>query len=176
MDTIKTKRLILRSFMEEDINDFNEYGKSPNVGPKAGWKPHESKDESLKLLKEFIAKGEAWAVVEQKSMKVIGSVALHPDKKRENPDVRNLGYVLNENFWGKGYATEAASAALDYAFTVLKLDLVSINHFPFNLGSKRVIEKLGFMPEGIWRRAVKIYDGTVYDSTSYSMTKEEYLK
>lgn len=161
--------------MEEDIDDFNEYGKSLSVGPNAGWKPHESKAESMKLLAEFIAKDEAWAVVELKSMKVIGSVGLHPDKKRENTGARNLGYVLNEKFWGKGYATEASFAALDYAFNVLKLELVSINHFSFNLGSKRVIEKLGFLPEGILRRAVKIYDGAVYDSVCYSITKEEYF-
>lgn len=175
MNTIKTKRLILRPFMEEDIDDFNEYGKSLKVGPNAGWKPHESKEESMKILKEFIGKKEAWAIVKQKSMKVIGSVGLHPDKRRDNPNTRNLGYVLNEKFWGKGYATEASFAALDYAFNILKVDLVSITHLSFNIASKRVVEKLGFLQEGLLRRAFRSSDGTIYDIVCYSMTQEEYF-
>ena len=47
---IETERLILRPFEESDLDDFYEYAKNDNVGPNAGWKPHESKEESEKIL------------------------------------------------------------------------------------------------------------------------------
>ena len=54
MITIETDRLILRPFTYTDLDDLYEYAKNPNVGPNAGWKPHEDLDESMAILKNFI--------------------------------------------------------------------------------------------------------------------------
>ena len=50
MKTIETERLILRKWQLEDLDDFYEYAKNPNVGPMAGWEPHSCKEISLKIL------------------------------------------------------------------------------------------------------------------------------
>lgn len=175
MDILNTERLILRPFTVDDLDDFYEYAKNPNVGPNAGWKPHGNKEESLEILKGFIEKDEVWAIVDNKTNKVIGSIGLHNDGKRENKNVKMLGYVLAECYWGNGLATEAAKRVIQYAFEVLELDLLSVYHYSFNKRSKRVIEKCGFHYEGTIRCASILCDGSVCDDVCYSMTRQEYI-
>ena len=62
MKTIETSRLRLREFRQSDLNDFFEYAKSDKVGPMAGWKPHENREESQKILNMFIEENEVWAI------------------------------------------------------------------------------------------------------------------
>lgn len=173
MHTLETERLILRSFREEDLQDFYEYAKNQNVGPNAGWKPHENKEESLRILNDFINGNEVWAIVYKEHNKVIGSIGLHKDDLRIASNVKMMGYVLSEPYWGKGLMTEAVKGIMEYAFNDLHLDLLSIYHYPFNKRSKRVIEKCGFKYEGTLRYAKQVYDGSVYDTVCYSITKDE---
>ena len=95
MTNMKTERLKLRRFKLSDLNDFYEYAKDPNVGPNAGWEYHKSKNESILLLANFIKNKEIWAIELIENSKVIGSVGLHQDKKRENPNSRMIGYVID---------------------------------------------------------------------------------
>lgn len=176
MKIIETERLILRPFMESDLDDFYQYAKNPNIGPNAGWKPHESLDESKEILKNFIEEDQVLAIVFKDNNKVIGSLGLHKDHLRSSDNVRMLGYVLSEDYWGRGIVTEASKAILAYAFTDLGLTMVSVHHYSFNHKSRRVIEKCGFTYEGTLRHCIKIYDGNIYDLVCYSMTKEEWEK
>ena len=56
----------------------------------------------------------------------------------------------------------------------MALELISVYHYPFNEGSKRVIEKCGFKYEGTLRQSSTIYNGDVYDDVCYSMTIEDF--
>lgn len=174
MQTLETKRLILRSFKEEDLEDFYEYAKNPNIGPSAGWKPHADIEESKNILNMFLEADEVWAVVLKENNKLIGSVGLHKDPLRSAPDVKMLGYVLSEEYWGKGIIVEASVAAINHAFSEMGVNMVSVHHYPFNQKSRRVIEKLGFQYEGTLRHATKIYDESIYDLVCYSLTKDEW--
>lgn len=159
-----------------DLNDFHEYCRNPEVGPNAGWKPHESLEESQKILESWIGVEEIWALELKENGKAVGSVGLHGDKKREDvPGCKMLGYVLSTDYWGKGLMTEAVRAVIDHVFRDQKLSLLSVCHYPFNRRSRRVIEKSGFHFEGLQRRGSVIYDGTVVDDCLYSMTRREYL-
>ena len=51
---LETERLILREWNENDLDDFFEYASNPDVGPRAGWNPHENKEVSQEILKHFI--------------------------------------------------------------------------------------------------------------------------
>lgn len=157
-----------------DLEAFYEYAKNPNVGPHAGWKPHESLEESREILKEFLQWEDHWAIVPNEDGKMMGSIGLVPDGKRENARVRMLGYALAEPCWGKGYMTEAVKAVIEYGFHVLNLDLISIYHYTQNDRSRRVIEKCGFQCEGTMRQSSLLYNGEVRDEVIYSMTREEY--
>lgn len=173
---LETERLILRPWTLEDAQDLYDYAQSPAVGPAAGWKPHESLEESQKIIREmFIPEEDCWAMQLKRDGHVVGSIGLHEDRSREKGlPVRMLGYVLAERCWGQGLMQEGCRAILRYGFAEAGLELVSVFHFPFNGRSRRTIEALGFIKEGTRRMASTLYDGTVADEVAYSMTRAEF--
>lgn len=175
MKTLETERLILRQWTEDDLDAFFDYAKNPNVGPSAGWQPHQDKTKSLEIIRSFIRQDDDWAIVDKKTGTVIGSFGLKTDSKRGLVESRMIGYALAEAYWGKGLMPEAVRRVLKYAFEELKLSLVSVYHFPFNTRSRRVIEKAGFKYEGTLRMARTLYSGRIVDEVCHSMTADEYF-
>lgn len=173
---LQTERLLLRPFRESDLHDFHHYCRHPEVGPNAGWKPHESLEESQKVLDIFInGEDTIWAVTLRGEDKPIGSVGLHRDERRPGvPNCLMLGYALSAEHWGKGLMTEAAGAVIDFAFTDKSLALLSVYHFAGNQRSRRVIEKCGFVCEGLIRCSSCLYDGTIVDEYGYSLSRADY--
>ena len=166
IERLETERLILREFRESDAEDLYEYARDPEVGPNAGWKPHESLDESRDVLKYFIEGGKDWAIEDKATHKVIGTIGLYKCKREGYKSDHELGYALSRAYWGRGIMTEAASAIVDYAFAHgVKTLLVA--HFDFNDRSRRVIEKLGFSKVGHIENSYTRYDGKVLSETIY---------
>ena len=93
---------------------------------------------------------------------------------RWNPDFRSasMGYCLDEAAWGHGYATEAASALLQWAFGTLALNRVQAETDTRNAASAHVLEKLGFTREGTLREDC-IVNGEVSDSWVYGLLRRE---
>jgi RimJ/RimL family protein N-acetyltransferase len=94
---------------------------------------------------------------------------------RLNPDYRSasLGYCFDDAVWGRGYATEAAHALLQWAFDTLDLNRVQAETDTRNLASARVLEKLNFMREGTLREDC-IVNGEVSDSWVYGLIRREW--
>ena len=67
---LKLERLLIRRFGKEDLDDFYEYARNPNVGPNAGWKPHASKQETKEILRQFVNSTTIWAIVDKNTSKV----------------------------------------------------------------------------------------------------------
>jgi RimJ/RimL family protein N-acetyltransferase len=84
-----------------------------------------------------------------------------------------LGYSIRADEWGKGYATAAAAAMLDFAFTTLKLHRVTAAIGPTNVASIHVVERLGFRHEGRLRDHVHT-NGAWRDSELYSILTSEW--
>lgn len=175
MITLETERCILRPFEKADLWDFFAYAKNPNIGPNAGWPPHNSIEDSRVILQGFMDNEEVWALIYKENHKLIGSIGLHKDQLRSTCDVKMLGYVLSEDYWGRGLMTEAASKAIEFAFGQPDISFVTVHHFANNTRSKRVIEKLGFQYEGTLRHCSKIFDGTIHDLCCYSMSRMEWM-
>ncbi|MBE6935906.1 MAG: GNAT family N-acetyltransferase [Ruminococcaceae bacterium] len=175
-----TERLLIRPWQMEDFDAFLQMEGNPNVGPNAGWAPCSDPETVKEILKGFVERpDEVVAITQKDSGRAIGSLGLHIDEHRDysmKDEIRMLGYVLDEPYWGRGYMTEAARGALRYAFETLGMEMVTIYHFPFNARSRRVIEKCGFTYEGTLRRTVQRYDGVVLDELCYSMNRAEYEK
>lgn len=174
MIPIETKRLILRRFKLSDDKDLFDYAKNPDVGPEAGWLPHKNIEETQSLLQNWITNKEIFAIVEKESGRVIGSVGLHQHFDRA-VSMREMGYALKKECWGKGYMSEAVFVMIDYAFKELGVEILTISHHHKNMRSKRVIEKAGFHFEGITRMA-RVHPTTkeLLDNYNYSMTKQEW--
>lgn len=177
MKSLQTKRLLLRAFQMEDLNDFYTYAKNPEVGPNAGWKPHASIDESREILKTFLGNEEVHAIVLKETGRVVGSVGLHSDRLSHEGmgPCREIGYVLARDFWGRGLMTETVRRLQKYAFEEMGLALLSVAHFPLNLRSKRVIEKCGFRYEKTLPGSYIDYRGIKMDESCYIMTHEEHI-
>ncbi|WP_030804137.1 GNAT family N-acetyltransferase [Streptomyces sp. NRRL F-2799] len=92
-----------------------------------------------------------------------------------NPDYRSasLGYILAEAMWGHGYATEAATALLRWAFDTLDLNRVQAETDTRNVASARVLEKIGFMREGTLREDC-VVNGEVSDSWVFGLIRREW--
>lgn len=169
---IETERLYLRPIITGDAEDIYEYAKNANVGPNAGWQPHKNIEETLEIMKLiFLDKDNVFGIVLKSKGKLIGSIGLVDDPKRENSSAKMLGYAIGEAYWGQEYVTEAAKALVEYGFETLKLDLISAYCFPFNNRSRRVLEKLGFRYEGTLSLCEKQYNGDVYDNECYALKR-----
>ena len=66
----------------------------------------------------------------KETQQLIGSVGIIPDPKRENPQVRMLGYWLDENYWGKGYMTEAVFGLASASGPTLVSVPIAVSPFP----------------------------------------------
>ena len=150
---METTRLLLRPWEEtqSDAEDLYEYAQSPKVGPAAGWRPHSDIGESKRVIQRFRTDRMTytWAIVLKSSGKVIGSIGLHnrtPRRSLFRRDEREIGYVLNPDYWGNGYMPEAVNRMLKMCFYEFELDAVWCGHYKFNKNSKRVIEKCGCEP------------------------------
>lgn len=86
-----------------------------------------------------------------------------------------LGYCIKRNFWGNGYATEAAKAVLEYMFNEVGLNRIEASHSVNNKASGRVLEKVGMILEGC---AKEYYYSNIgfQDSNLYALTRGEYIK
>lgn len=173
---LETDRLILRMWNRKDAAALYEYASNPDVGPHAGWKPHESVSESRFIIDELFRQNMTWAITEKGTDKPIGSIGFEIDKYRPEINSREMGYSLAKEHWKKGYMTEAARRLIKYGFEELNLDVLMIRTSDTNLRSQRVIEKCGFTYEGTLRRAYRLYDGTLREVKCYSMLREEYEK
>lgn len=176
MRVLETERLLLRGWMLDDLDDLYEYAQNVDVGVMQGWKPHESKEESLVALNSFIADEERWAIVLKENNKVIGSIKTSPDENRGRYYAKYVSYVLSADYWGKGYMTEAISRIIKYVFEEMNLDLLSAFHYPNNNRSKRVLERCGFQYETTIKQGQKIYNGQVFDTVCYSILAEKYFQ
>ena len=164
---LETDRLILRAWEITDLDDFFEYASVEGVGEKAGWEHHKSKDKSLEILKMFMEEKKVFAIVLKENQKVIGSIGIEElseelDKDLDNLLGRELGYVLNKDYWNKGIMTEAVSKVVDYCFNTLKLNFLMASYFNHNIASKRVLENLNF----------KFYKNIIIE-TRYNNIKEK---
>lgn len=144
---IKTQRLTLRPFKEDDLEDFFEYAKVDGVGEMAGWSHHETIEDSKEILNIFLREKKTFAI--EHNGKVIGSVGIENYNEEAHIELtqnmgREIGFVLSKDYWGQGFMPEAVNGVIEYLFNQVKLDFIICCHSTHNNQSKRVQEKCGF--------------------------------
>jgi len=176
MAILHTERLIIRPIQLSDLDDIYEYSSTPNVGPNAGWKPHESKEETLEIMNIiFLDKETVWGIELKETGKIIGSIGLIDDPKRQYDLVKMIGYAMSESYWGQGIMTEATNEVLRFGFDELHLEAISAYCFPFNQRSKNIFKKCNFAYEGTLKMAEKMFNGNIYDNECYLLTAPRYF-
>ncbi len=146
-DGLTTRRLILRRWHETDAGDLYRYAADPDVGPIAGWPPHQSVEESLDVIRNVLNGSEAYAICLKEDGRAIGAIELklngHTDLT-DRDDECELGYWLGKPFWGQGIVPEAAEEMIRHAFEDIGMQTVWVGYYEGNHKSKRVQEKCKF--------------------------------
>ncbi|MBC8560201.1 GNAT family N-acetyltransferase [Fumia xinanensis] len=175
--TLETLRLTLRPWQESDLSDLYEYASVPGVGEMAGWPHHESIEASRQILTSWLEEKNIFALVYRENGKVIGSLGLHPswadsDPRYSDLKVKEVGYVLSKDYWGRGLMPEAVTAVIHFCFEQLGLDALTVGHFTENGQSKRVIEKCGFTYVKNGEFYAKLLDKT-FEDMNYILLRDE---
>ena len=168
---IKTNRLYLRQFHKDDLGAYAKIMGDHEVGkwfPKGDGYTREEARRSLDYILEHWDKHGfgIWAIIDKKKRVLLGRCGLNLIAETSEVEV---DFVLARNYWGRGYATEAAKAALAYGFDSLQLDRIIALTKPENIASRRVIEKIGMRyvkNAKYWRIICAYYDISKAEHTS----------
>lgn len=149
---LETDRLILREFTETDWPAVHAYaGNAETVeqmefGPNT---PSETKNfiqQAMVNSKQLPRTSYDLAVVVAKTDMLIGGVGLRVSNPQHQSG--DFGYIFHPDYWGQGFASEAASAVVKFAFEQLGLHRIWATCRPANRASARVLEKVGLSYEG----------------------------
>ncbi len=147
---LETKRLIMRPPHREDVDDLAAIGNERAIAEMTSRMPHPySRDDAIAFIEGFENgryEGCIYAITETDTGRLIGMGAV---ENRERFGGLEIGYWLGKPYWGKGYATEAASALVDLAFRVTDTETVFAACRTNNPASRRVLEKQGFVLLGL---------------------------
>ena len=156
---LKTDRLILRPIELTDADSIFAYAKNPNVSRFTLWEVHQSTQDSLNYIKDYIFDYYSQGVPEpfgialkENPQKIIGTVGCFWNSK--SAKAMELAYAIAEEYWGRGITAEASKTVMNYCFEEFGLRRIQARCKVENLGSRRVIEKVGMNFEGTLKSAI----------------------
>lgn len=174
--TLNTPRLLLRPFAETDTDSIFALQTNSRVlryWDAPPWKERAQAERFIAVCRQMEQQGTGvrLAIEDAADRAFIGWCVL----AQWNPTFRSakMGYCLDDAVWGNGFATEAAGALLQWAFDTLDLNRVQADTDTRNVASCRVLEKLGFVREGMLREDC-IVEGEVSDTWIYGLLRREW--
>lgn len=144
----ETRRTVLRPVVRTDAEViFRGYSNSPAATRFMNFRRHESLEEAVQFAERCARcwqdhSAYPWAVISKAGGEFMGVVEL-----RVNPPQADFGYIFGERFWAQGFATEAATPIVDWAYGQPEIFRVWATCHPDNIRSVRVLEKLGLALE-----------------------------
>ena len=171
---ITTARLALREFLNTDETDILAYQRDPRYLRFYPWTARTEVEvrEFLQMFldqqRELPRRKFQLAITLRESGRLIGSCGIR--RKPENDWEADIGYELAPEYWGQGYATEAAQAIVEFGFRELKLHRVSSWCIADNAASARVLERVGLRLEGRLREN-EYFKGRWWDTLLYGCSK-----
>ena len=160
-NVMETSRIILRPWQDSDAAVLFKWASDPDVGPRAGWPPHKSVEESLDVIRTvFRDATKTWAIELKETGEAIGAMGYGPSCNCNLPAREGeplAGYWVAKPYWNKGICTEALGLMIEHIRKTTDIKSLISGHFVDNPSSGRVMEKCGFVPTG----------ETVIDETQY---------
>jgi RimJ/RimL family protein N-acetyltransferase len=143
--SLTTERLLLRPFVEADVEPLHALMQDPDVMRYVGDRRVPTLQETWRAVAGWIGHWDLrgyglWAVVERETGDVIGRAGIINPIDWPGPEV---GYLLGRTWWGRGYATEAAAGAMSWGFTTIGFERLISLIDPANVASIAVAERLG---------------------------------
>jgi ribosomal-protein-alanine N-acetyltransferase len=172
---LETERLILRKMRKDDARDLYAYASDPDVARHTLWNAHRSLLDSQRFLEAVIEQYKSkevtnWGIEHKADRKFIGTcgfVYWNPDHRRAE-----IGYALSKSYWNQGIMSEAAHAVMQFGFKKMLLNRLEARCNVENIGSERVMQKIGMTYEGTIREQLLIR-GKFEDVKLYSILRSE---
>lgn len=176
--TLHTERLSLRAMHPIDAEDMYDYASRPEVTKYLLWKEHKSvgyTKDYLFYIGTRYALGDFydWAIIDRESRRMIGTCGF--TKIDAANDCAEIGYVLNPDFHGKGYATEAVKKIIDFGFSELSFNRIEARFMKGNEASLRLMQRVGMTFEGYMRDLIFV-KGSYRTVGISSILRSEYDK
>ncbi len=173
---LRTKRLLLRAFALEDAGEVQRLAGHPAVSKLTSNVPYPYLDgEAEKWISTHaenakIGKGFVWALCSGPELSVVGAISLLDMVGGHKAEI---GYWLGHEYWGQGLMVEAGHVVVAYGFLALDLRRIGASTYRANIGSRRVLEELGFKYEGC-KRCNLLKDGKFHDQMFWGLLQEEW--
>ena len=189
--TIETERLILKAQTMSEQKRLWQILMMPDVNKYFLTIPVKFRDKLLDWSKqeEYYQKDMEhandfdvfrWSVFLKENGVCIGRVSCHEghdeDENVTDPNIRGVGWLIDPFYQGKGYATEAARAMIDYMFTKADISEIRTGAAIVNPASWLIMEKLGFSRDEKTKMVQYTFLEEPVEDYSYTLTKEDYLK
>lgn len=173
---LETDRLILRKLSMEDAENIYSYGSNEEVSKYVTWDTHRTVADTKEYIEYVLRQYEngqiaPWGIEYKLNKQLIGTIDFVWWKPRHKS--AEIGYVLHQDYWGKGITTEAARALLAFGFKNMELIRIQARCLVENIGSRCVMEKIGMSYEGTLRKELYI-KGKHWDINMFSILKEEF--
>ncbi len=175
---LESERLILRELGQADAPTLFEYFRDPEYTKFVSFDLHTSVEQTkgfIALMTNMYQQNDSirWGIQLKESKQLVGTAGLHFWKR----DIRcaEVGYHVGRPYWGRGFATEVLRALVDFGFHRMNLNRIEGRHNAGNDASGRVMEKVGFQKEGIWRQR-EIKYGELVDVVQFSLIREDYAQ
>jgi ribosomal-protein-alanine N-acetyltransferase len=173
--TIESERLLLRKLTINDAPDIYEYASDVEVSKFTTWENHGIIDDTYTFLNMVLQNYENdhpsdWGIVYKDTNKVIGTcgwVYLNEVHHRAE-----IGYALSRNYWNQGLITEAVRTSLSFGFNELDLNRIEARCMAENVGSERVMQKVGMHYEGLIREQMFV-KGRYVNLNLYAILKSD---
>jgi len=171
-----TERLVLRAPRMEDAPAVQRLAGAREVAATTATIPHPYEDGVAEAWIESLAEKRAtgedvvFAITLREGGELVGTVGMRIKPQHLRAEI---GYWVGVPYWGKGYATEAARALLDYGFGELGLRKMYAHHYVKNPASGRVLQKIGMTSEGRLRQHMEKW-GEWHDLDVYGILREEW--
>jgi len=172
--TIATQRCVLRAPSEADIPHILSATRVPGFTDGLAFGPHETAEGLKRMLGRNLdnwRSGAAYTftIEKQGSRAFVGRVLV---RATPEDDVWNLAFWIHPEQQGRGFATEAGAALVDFAFDVLGAEKIEAGHVAGNQPSRRVLEKLGMQEEGPVEKGL-MKDGAWLPGFKMALTKQD---
>lgn len=173
---IETERLVLRQITKVDAEDILRYLSDKDVMKHYGLEPFQSIEDALDEISWYQSiveekTGIRWGITLKGEDRVIGSCGflnIVPQHSRSD-----IGFELHKDFWGQGIAREAVEAVITYGFEQMNLQRIQALIEPPNSSSQKMVERLGFMKEGLLR-SYEFACGKFDDLFMYSLLMQDF--
>ncbi len=161
---METDRIILRPWRDSDAAALFKWASDPDVGPRAGWAPHKSLEESLDVIRTvFKDATNTWAIELKKTGEAIGAMGYGPSCDCKLPAREGeplAGYWVAKPYWNRGICTEALKLMIEHIRLTTDIKSLISGHFVDNPASGRVMEKCGFHDTGEINRCSRLQVGS----------------